>query len=172
MLADLAFNSIKLLFHSFLCEIKVWCPHQGRSWQSLRWGALVCRCYSKSLLLIWSLLQIGAAKQGGWGGVKRLTVGKLQTHFFQMCSMSSCVNADLLKAKCKSWDALRSASTSQTVKAIDGSRCQRNELSKHPLSISKHRKIQALQPAEPFRFRDTWLLKRVNSEATGRLENV
>lgn len=69
--------------------------------------------------------------------------GKLRTHFSQMCSMPSCVSTTLLKAKCKSSDALYTASTNQTVKNIDGSGCQLNDFRKRLLSISKHRKIQA-----------------------------
>ena len=88
-------------------------------------------------------------KTVGGGGGRRLQRGNYKHIFFRMCSMPSCANADPLKAKCKSWDALRSASKSPTVKTIDGSGCQRNEFSKHPLSISKHRKIQAFPTGRP-----------------------
>lgn len=70
-----------------------------------------------------------------------------------MCSMPSCANATLLKAKCKSSDALH---TSQAVKNIDGQGCEWNWTGKHPLSISKHRKIQPSQP----KFHNMMLLHR------------
>lgn len=118
--------------------------------------------------IIWSHAQMGAGGcccdgAGGGGGVQGPTAGKLWTHFSQMCSMPSCVSATLLK------DVIYTASTDPTVKNIVGSGCQRNVFRKHPLSIRKHRTIQALQSGHELCALRLWTTHQAHTNARNAL---
>lgn len=101
---------------------------------------------------MWSCVQIGAGVLLWWNGEEGR--GQQQgnyDHISPKCVPCRHVfSTTLLKAKCKSSDALYTARPDQTVKTIDGSGCQRSVFMKHPFSISKHIKIQALRPAWPW----------------------